>query len=254
MNYMNSNRKAPRAFTLVELLVVMAIIAILASLLFPVLARIREQGRKNDARMQIRGLVNAITDYHAKVGRYPVSDTAMKTAIASQQGDFTYGGSSLDGVFGAPGTWSTDNSEVMAILLDREKYPNTGLHTVNLGHVKNTAQYNYLAQVPMSLDTASPGVGQDLIYRDPWGNPYIISLDLNYDGKCRDALYQKQGVSQQSGQSGYYGLINSSDSSGASDAFEYSGGIMVWSLGPDKKGDAKPANADLNRDNILSWQ
>ncbi len=253
MNKMNSNPKACRAFTLVELLVVIAIIAILAGLLLPALARVREQGKKNDARMQIRGLVNAISDYYGKVGRYPVSDTTMKTAMASQ-GDFSYGGSSLDAVFGGPGTWSTDNSEVMAILLDREKYPNTGLPTVNLGHVKNTAQYIYLTQVPMSLDMASPGVGQDLIYRDPWGNPYIISLDLNYDGKCRDALYQKQGVSQQSGQSGYNGLINSSDPSGASDAFAYSGGVMVWSLGPDRKGEVKPANAGLNRDNIQSWQ
>jgi hypothetical protein len=34
-----------------------------------------------------------------------------------------------------------------------------------------------------------PGVGTDLVYRDPWGNPYIITLDLNYDEKARDACY-----------------------------------------------------------------
>jgi hypothetical protein len=41
----------------------------------------------------------------------------------------------------------------------------------------------------MSGDTNSPGVGTDLVYRDPWGNPYIITMDLNYDEMCKDAFY-----------------------------------------------------------------
>jgi hypothetical protein len=29
-------------------------------------------------------------------------------------------------------------------------------------------------------------MGPDDVVRDPWGNPYIVTLDLNYDGKCLD--------------------------------------------------------------------
>ena len=45
-------------------------------------------------------------------------------------------------------------------------------------------------------DTFSPGVGSDGVYRDPWGNPYIITLDLNFDEKARDAFYRAVSVSQ----------------------------------------------------------
>ena len=245
--------KLRRAFTLIELLVVITIIGILAALIMAAISKVREQARKTEARRQIDALVNAITEYHSKVGTYPVSDNVMNAAKAGQ-GDFTYGGSLLDGVLGGPGSWSSNNSEVIAILLDREKYPNTGAPTVNFGHVKNSRRYNYLTDVEMVSDVNTPGVGPDLVYRDPWGNPYIISLDLNYDGKCRDALYERSGVSQQLNASGFNGLFNSSSSSGATDDFQYSGGVMVWSLGPDKKTDAGPANTSLNRDNILSWQ
>jgi hypothetical protein len=33
---------------------------------------------------------------------------------------------------------------------------------------------------------SSPGAGTDLVYRDPWNNPYVISLDRNGDGPTRD--------------------------------------------------------------------
>ena len=242
--------KSNFAFTLVELLVVLAIIAIVASLSLVVIAKVRENGREEEARRQMSALVNAIEKYRSDTGVFPVSTGVMSVAAATH-GDFTYGGSSLDAVFGGTGGWSTDNSEVMAILLDREKYPNTGNPTVNYGHVKNTRRYPYLADVQIEDNTNTPGLGPDLIYRDPWGNPYIISLDLNYDERCRDVLYQKSSVSQELGNAGFNGLA---DSTGAPDGFEYHGGVMVWSLGPDKKADTNAANAGFNRDNILSWK
>ena len=115
----------------------------------------------------------------------------------------------------------------------------------------------------MSGDTTSPGVGTDLVYRDPWGNPYVISLDLSYDEQCRDAFYCLQTVSQNTftpsgpnptSQSGYNGLYNP-DTGGASDNYLYRGKVMVWSAGPDKMIDpASPAKSGVNRDNVLSWQ
>lgn len=245
-------RKPNPAFTLIELLVVIAIIAILTSLSLVVIAKVKGDGQKKEAQREIRALLNAIVEYHSDTGTFPVSSAVM-TIATSTHGDFTYGGTSLDAVFGTSGNWSMNNSEVMAILMDREKYGN-GTPTVNFGHVKNTRKKLYLSDVDMVASADMPGLGPDLVFRDPWGNPYVISFDLNYDEKCADALYTKSAVSRDMGNSGYNGLVNALDATGASDAFEYSGGVMIWSLGPDKKASAQAANTAPNRDNILSWK
>jgi len=53
----------------------------------------------------------------------------------------------------------------------------------------------------------------DYEIRDPWGRHYIITLDLTYDGMCRDVLYAFQTVSQLAHNStaGFYGLNNVKD-------------------------------------------
>jgi hypothetical protein len=89
-------------------------------------------------------------------------------------------------------------------------------------------------------------VDQNGVYRDPWGNPYIITLDLNYDEQAKDVLYSQTTVSS----GGANGLANPS---GAADNFLYHGKVMVWSAGPDGKAAVTGAGAGLNKDNILSW-
>src|SRR5207253_1971801 len=89
--------------------------------------------------------------------------------------------------------FQANNSEVIAVLLDLEKFGN-GTPTINLGHVKNP-QHNVYLHASLVGSTTSPGVGLDGVFRDPWGQPYIISLDLNNDGKCRDAFYSANAIS-----------------------------------------------------------
>ena len=128
------------------------------------------------------------------------------------------------------------NAEIMAILFDLEKYPN-GQPTVNVGHVKNPQRnIGYLAAYFVS-DTVSPGIGSDGVYRDPWGDPYIITIDLNNDGKTRDAFYRARSVSQiaSGAPAGYFGSFNSYDSpAGNGDHYECNSPVMVWSAGPDQ--------------------
>ena len=250
MNTSTSPRSSRRAFTLVELLVVIAIIAILAAFLLPALQRAIVHAKVTRVRTEMQSLVTATTSYFTQYGKYP---TTMNPGIS----DFTYGGTALDSVFGTSGPWSANNSEVIAILMDLERYPGTGGNTANFGHVKNTQRINFL-NAKMVGDSVSPGVGQDLVYRDPWGNPYIITMDLNYDGNCADAFYKLRSVSQNSGAAGFNGLFNVSDPSGKTDDYEYHGGVMVWSLGPDKQaGAASPSGGNgsqgVNHDNVLSW-
>jgi type II secretory pathway pseudopilin PulG len=230
------------SFTIVELLTVISIIAILAAMLLPALSAAKIHAQKTQARLQISGIVTAIQNYDSAYSRFPVSSGVQSIAGG---GEFTYGGALF-----APWTplisanYLTNNSEVIAILMDITNYPDGSGPTANNGHVKNPQQTVFLS-ANMVSDTNLPGVGPDLVYRDPWKNPYVITMDLDEDNQCEDAVYSLSAVSG----GGLNGLIQQSG------GYVYHGNVMVWSAGPDKQIDpTKAANTGVNKDNILSWQ
>lgn len=80
-----------------------------------------------------------------------------------------------------------------------------------------------------------PGLSSDdHVFRDPFGNPYIITVDLNGDDKCLD---------------GYYKNVGGPGFTGTAPNLEFAGDVMIWSFGPDKK-----FGAGFDKDNITSWK
>ncbi|HXI69851.1 MAG TPA: prepilin-type N-terminal cleavage/methylation domain-containing protein [Verrucomicrobiae bacterium] len=249
----HSSRRPRAGFTLIELLVVIAIIAILAAMLLPALAAAKRAAQKAKAKLEAQDIATAIEHYDSVYGRFPVS---AGTQTAAGAGDFTYGGSLIQSQAMPPvsGLYTTNNSEVIAILMNITNYPDGSGATANLNYQKNPQKTIFL-NAKMPGDNTLPGVGTDLVYRDPWGNPYIITMDLNYDEQCHDAFYGLNNVSgfnKTSANPGLNGLVNPDVSK--ADNFQFHGKVMVWSAGVDKKIDPTlPANQGVNKDNVTSW-
>jgi prepilin-type N-terminal cleavage/methylation domain-containing protein len=272
-----------RAFTLIELLVVISIIGILAALLLPALSRAKRSARIGQSKLEIGNIMNAIHKYEADYNRLPGPPTDPNanpaqnaSDLVAAKEDYTFGTIGLPDFktptgntpiyaagLGTQSKYETNNSYVMSILLDLETFPNT-FPTVNKGHQKNPQKVRYLSANRVS-DTTSPGVGADGVYRDPWGDPYIITIDLNNDEKARDAFYRDPNVSADPTDSntpkkGLNGLIPVALAGGAV-AYEVNAPVMIWSAGPDKMIDpnktADPngkADKGANKDNVVSWK
>jgi len=242
-----------RGFTLIELLVVIAIIGILAAILLPVLSAIKEKEKRITARREIAQIAFAISKYETDYNHFPISSTA-RNSVAANGDDFTYGGTYGTYSVFASGSYRATNSEVMAVLLDLERFSD-GTATINTGHVLNT-QKTPLLNAKTATDSNSPGIGPDGVYRDPWGSPYVITIDANNDEKTRDAFYQLPAVSQDPANpnGGLNGLIKKTLPNGMT-VFEANSSVMVWSAGPDKAvNPSVAANKGANKDNILSGQ
>lgn len=145
-----------RGFTLIEMLVVIAIIAILAGLLFPAIGRALETARRNKARAEAASIATAISVFYNENNHLPIP-------LAAQA-------SSSD----TPLLEGAESREVIQVLLAEDA-------GINSGHQLNTRRKVYL-----NMDSATSG--GDL--RDPWGTQYAMILDANHDN-----ILQYQGES-----------------------------------------------------------
>ncbi|EDY19037.1 hypothetical protein CfE428DRAFT_3214 [Chthoniobacter flavus Ellin428] len=222
-----NNRPQPSnrisAFTLVELLTVITIIAILMGLLFPAIGVAKDQARKAEARTAVTGIATAVKQYYTEYGKYPLGN------LANAQ-------SPSDVIFG-------DGTNANQVLFDILR---------NIGQTPGQPnQYNPRAIVFFDGRTASdpnnPKSGfatQDAAngvtknsYIDPWGNQYRVCIDGDYDNKISNLPY--------------------TDFQGQTAPLT---GVCVFSIGKDgmlgNKGDSMYRNSgtNSNSDDIVSWQ
>jgi prepilin-type N-terminal cleavage/methylation domain-containing protein len=92
------------AFTLIELIVVVAIIAIMAGLVFPIVGAVNAKKQISVAQTQLKGIEAAIDGYKTKLGFYPPDNP---NSVVTNQLYFELLGTTNDGVGKPPGLWGT---------------------------------------------------------------------------------------------------------------------------------------------------
>lgn len=227
-------------------LIVIGLLFVLAGLLVPALGGHRHPPFPL-AKKDIADIELAIIAFKANYDSLPMTSEAS----AKDKADFTYGTFGVTSespvqVINPRPSYQANNAEIVTILAARN-HPR-----FNKNHANNPQKKEYLSPKIATKD-GKPGLGPgDGVYRDQWGNPYIISVDADGDGWTRDAFYSLAAVSRGQGK-GINGL-QSISGTGAND-FALRGEVMVWSFGPDGKADPYiRANEGVNRDNILSWR
>jgi len=146
-----------KGYTLVEILVVVAIVGILAGISVPIGTRIYNKGLETDARSQMKQFVQGANDF------------------AKDHGSLTYG------LF----TDTTDRS----IESNSTDSVYTGYLEILSGNGNSLTGKNYISLPEAENDRSglvyTSGVPTSLL--DPWGNPYTLAFDFDYDGHVNNA-------------------------------------------------------------------
>ncbi len=243
--------------TLVELLVVISIIGVLAGLILPAVGNVKKKAKVMQAQKDMSDLKGAINVYQHDYNRLPSSQTAAQLGNK----DFTYGTTATGygtNIWnnGAPNSayspgygYQASNAELMLILTGSQSFPNYTTNNCNSADARNPRKTGYFNAKPApngSGATAGPGLGTDGVFRDPWSNPYIVALDLNYDNTVSNSFYNATAV-----YTANVGLVQN----GAGSTYGLKDSVMIFSFGPDGMLDVNTAaDAPPNKDNVLSWK
>jgi len=193
-------RQPHRAFTLIELLVVITIIAILIGLLFPAFSAIQNQAKKTQAKNDLTQIVTAVNAFYTEYGKYPLatSDAYITATTSPSNADLFY----------------TLRAQPLGL---------------NGSNVANPRQIVYISPRIFGTIPARSGIGSDGHFYDPWGTPYRVAIDGDYNNNITTNPY----------------------TSGAGPS-PLPQGVIAWSLGKDQT--LGNGGAFTGSDDVISWQ
>jgi Tfp pilus assembly protein PilE len=136
-------------------MVVIAIVVVLAGLLFPAVQSVLERAKKVQAKNDLTQIVTAVNAFYTEYGRYPTTSTSDVTVGSA-------GSTKSDALF----------SELRG------------------GGTINTRQIQFISP-PEDKSQVNPKgkIGSDGQFYDPWGSTYNIAIDANYNNVVKAPSY-----------------------------------------------------------------
>ena len=161
-----------RGFTLMELIIVMAIITILAGLTMPALRRARIRAHEARAHAMIASLGIALSMYETDFGAFPTD------------GD-------PDGTPGSGHTtteYEAENRVIIRLLTGEDEYGDT-LPWADPGHVDHNANWH-----GPYFEVKREDIDADGWLLDPWRRRYVIVFDRDNDAGTGPPFHNQLGV------------------------------------------------------------
>lgn len=174
-------------FSLVELLTVIAVIAILAGILIPTVGAVKESGRATQALTEAKGIHLAIKSFQNDHKYLPSKDISNGST-----NDIVYWGSVAAATPAANDAKTIKENAALdatyLTLFDTICYVDHTDITKTPASTSDAKKFNKKAKKYLNPPPSYFGASDSTTagYRDPWGRPYIIYLDTNYDGKIEN--------------------------------------------------------------------